>query len=62
MYIDSWFWLICPIAFFGVMALCMIFSRRRGHWSCCSPFDNRSSYDDRLRKLEDEMRRRAGRE
>ncbi len=53
-------WIIFPLIFFGMMILFMIFSRRRGRWSCCSPFDNRHNYRDRIRELENEIERLKG--
>jgi hypothetical protein len=61
MYCGSHFWIIFPLIFFGLMILCMVFSRRRGSWSRCSPFDDRDDYRDRVRKLEDEVKRLKGR-
>jgi len=61
MFCGSYFWIIFPLIFFGMMILCMIFSRRRGRRFCCSPFDNRYDYRERIRKLEDEIERLKGR-
>jgi hypothetical protein len=57
MFCGSYFWIIFPLIFFGMMILCMIFSRRRGRWSCFSPFDSRYYYRERIKKLEDEIER-----
>ena len=57
MHFEPWIWLICPLFFFGMMILCMLFSRRRGGWSCCFPSEYRDSHSQRIRKLEDEIRR-----
>jgi hypothetical protein len=60
MYCDPSLWIIFPLIFLGMMILCMIFSKRRGRWFCCSPFDDRHDYRDRIRKLEDEIKRLRG--
>jgi hypothetical protein len=60
MYCNPSGWIIFPLIFFGIMILCMIFSRRRGRWSCCSPLNSRYNYQDRIRKLEDEITRLKG--
>jgi hypothetical protein len=60
MYCGSHSWIIFPLVFFGIMILCMVFSRRRGRWSCHFPYDRRYDYRDRIRKLEDEIERLRG--
>jgi hypothetical protein len=60
MYIESWFWLICPLMFFGMMVLCAIFSRRRGRRPYCLPFGYRYSHDERIRRMEEEIERLKG--
>ena len=56
------FWIIFPLLFFGMMILCLVFSRRRGRWSCCSPYDGRYSNTERIRQLEEEIRRLKGKQ
>jgi hypothetical protein len=60
MYCGPSLWIIFPLIFLGMIILCMIFSKRRGRWFCCSPFDDRYDYRDRIRKLEDEIKRLRG--
>lgn len=60
MFIGSLFWLICPLMFLGMMALCVILSRRRGRRFYCRPFGYIRSDDERIRRLEDEIRRMKG--
>ncbi len=55
------FWIIFPLFFFGMMILCAIVSRRGGRWSCCSP-NSRDDYRERIRNLEDEIRRLKGKQ
>jgi hypothetical protein len=52
---EHFWWILFPLMFLGMMILCAIFSRRRGGWSCCSPWDNRYSSNERIRKLEEEI-------
>lgn len=59
---DSFLWLLFPLMFFGMMIVCMIFFRRRGRWFCCTPYYDRSSDRERIRKLEDEIRNLKGRQ
>lgn len=60
MFVESWLWLICPLVFFGMMVLCFVFNRKSGYWSCCSPRDDRYSNDERIRRMEEEIRRLKG--
>jgi len=60
MYIESWIWLICPLMFFGMMLLCVIFRRRRRGWFCCSPFYERDTREERIGRLEEEIKRLKG--
>ena len=53
-------WMVFPLFFFGMMILCMILSRRKGRWSCCSPYNDRYDYRDRIKELEDEVERLKG--
>lgn len=62
MYIDSWIWLVWPLMFLGMMVFCVIFSRRRGRWSCCSSFGDRHSRDEQIKRLEEEIKRLKGRQ
>lgn len=55
MFGESFFWIICPLIFIGMMIICMIISRRRGRWSCCFPSDNIYDYRDRIQVLENEI-------
>lgn len=57
---ETWLWLIFPLLFFGMMIFCMVFFRRRGRWTCCMPFTDRPSNDERIRQLEREVRRLKG--
>lgn len=61
MFCGSYFWVIFPMIFFGMMILCMILSGRRGRWFCCFPSDRRHDYRERIRELEDEIERIKGR-
>jgi len=53
-------WWICPLVFFGIMILCMIFFRRRGGWTCYPAFNDRYSDNERIRRLEEETQRLKG--
>lgn len=53
-------WMIFPLFFFGMIILCMIFSRRKGRWSCCTPYHDRYDVNDRIKELEDEIERLKG--
>jgi len=57
MCMESGMWLIGPLMFLGIIILCMVFSRRRGRWSCCSPLNSRSHHSDRIGKLEEEIQK-----
>jgi hypothetical protein len=53
-------WIIFPLFFFGMMIFCMIFSRRRGGWSCCNPYNGRYYHRDRIKELENEIEKLKG--
>lgn len=53
-------WIIFPLLFIGMMIICMIFSRRRGRWSCFYPYGGRYDYRDRIRELENEIEKLKG--
>jgi hypothetical protein len=62
MYAETWHWMVFPIVFFGMMILCMALSRRRnGGWCCGSSFADRFSHDERIRRMEEEIKRLKGR-
>ncbi len=46
--------------FIGMMIFGMIFSRRRGGWSCCYPRDNMYDYRGRFKELENEIEKLKG--
>jgi len=58
---EPYSWIFFPLVFLGIMILFAIFSRRRGGWFCCSPFDRRLNYLDRIRELENEIEKLKGR-
>lgn len=53
-------WWIFPLIFIGFVILCMVFMGRRGRWSCCSPSDGSYHYNNRIRKLENELEKLRG--
>lgn len=54
---ETWHLLVFPVIFFGVMILCMFFSRRKGGRFCGSSFVDRFSHEERIRRMEEELRR-----
>ncbi len=60
MFGEPFFWIICPMMFFGMMIVCMIFFGRRRRWLGCFPFDNGYSYRERIRRLEEEIDKLKG--
>jgi len=55
---ETWHWMIFPMVFFGLMFLCMVVSRRRrGGWCCGPSFADRFSHEERISRMEEELRR-----
>jgi hypothetical protein len=54
---ETWYWIVFPMIFLGMMILCMFVSRRRkGGWCCGSAFADRSSHEGRISRVEEELR------